>query len=171
MSGKICEECESSFEPSRTSQRYCSVRCGNRHRDRRRRHADTSATTAPNPELQNGPAAPATCQRNPDARLTAALASSIEAQDSLRTQLRTQSADIEQLEADVEEQRAVIKKLRLDVARLQSVQQADVHDLLHLAGRLLAVSQATGVELDNPTRSLFRRRGWTAAARRTEANQ
>ena len=46
--------------------------------------------------------------------------------------------------------------------RLQSGQQTDAHDLVHLAGKLLALSQATGVELHDSTKALFRRRGWTA---------
>lgn len=98
------------------------------------------------------------------ARLTASLASSKQAQDSLRTQLRSQSADIDQLEAENTEQRAVIKDLRLEVARLQTGQGVDARELAHLAGKLLALSKATGVELDNSTKAIFRHRGWTAPA-------
>jgi TolA-binding protein len=98
------------------------------------------------------------------ARLTASLASSKQAQDSLRTQLRSQSADIDKLEAENTEQRAVIKDLRLEVARLQAVQGVDAQDLVHLAGKLLALSKTTGVELDNTTKAIFRHRGWTAPA-------
>lgn len=98
------------------------------------------------------------------ARLTASLASFKQAQDSLRTQLRSQSADIDQLEAENTEQRAVIKDLRLEVAQLQTVQGVDAQDLVHLAGKLLALTQAVGVELDNNTKAIFRRRGWTAPA-------
>lgn len=99
------------------------------------------------------------------ARLTASLASSKHAQDSLRTQLQSQSAGIDQLEAENAEQRAVIKDLRLEVARLQTVQGVDAQDLVHVAGKLLAVTHAVGVELDNSTKQLFRRRGWTATTR------
>lgn len=98
------------------------------------------------------------------ARLTASLASSKQAQDSLRRQLRSQSADLDHLEAENTEQRAVITDLRLVVARLQAAQRVDAQDLVHLAGKLLALSQATGVELDNNTKAIFRRRGWTAPA-------
>ncbi|MEO5318146.1 hypothetical protein PV761_06115 [Arthrobacter sp. CC3] len=56
------------------------------------------------------------------------------------------------------------------MARLQSIQQTDTRDLVHLAGRLLAVSQATGVELHDSTKALFRRRGWTATKRNTGAD-
>ncbi|MEQ4519287.1 hypothetical protein ABLI39_07995 [Pseudarthrobacter sp. B907] len=96
------------------------------------------------------------------ARLTASLASSKRAQESLRAQLRSQSADIDQLEAKNTEQRAVVKDLRLEVARLQTNQTTDAQDLVHLAGKLLALSNAAGVELDYNTKAIFRRRGWTA---------
>lgn len=105
------------------------------------------------------------------ARRTAALARSNQAHDALRTQLRSQSADIHQLEAENTEQRAVIKDLRLEFARLQAIQKSDAQDLVHLAGKLLALSQATSVELDNNTKAIFRRRGWTSTARNSEAQQ
>jgi hypothetical protein len=38
--------------------------------------------------------------------------------------------------------------------------------LAHLAGRLLGLSRAAGVELDPSTKALFRRRGWSSSARR-----
>jgi hypothetical protein len=105
-----------------------------------------------------------------EARLTTALASS-ELLDSFRTQLRSQSVDIHRHEAENAEQRAVIKSLRVDFARLQAVQQADAQDLVHLASRLLALAQAAGVELDNNTKDLFRRRGWTSTSRKPKAQQ
>lgn len=101
-------------------------------------------------------------------RLTAALASSKQSQDSLRNQLRTQAVDIDRLEAENTEQRDVIRNLRADLARLQNIQQTDSHDLVHLAGRLLAISRATGVELHSSTKALFRSRGWTATKRNPE---
>jgi hypothetical protein len=61
---------------------------------------------------------------------------------------------------------AAVNKLRVDLARLQTTQTCDAQDLVHLAGRLLAVSRATGVELDPSTKELFRRRGWSNSARR-----
>lgn len=88
--------------------------------------------------------------------------------DSVLGQLRSQATDIDRLEAENSDQRAIIKSLRADVARLHTVQLADTKDLLHLAGRLLAHSQATGVELDNATKALFRRRGWASASRKQE---
>ena len=91
--------------------------------------------------------------------------------DSLRTRLRSQSADIDELEAENTDLRSTIKTLRGDILRLRTNQETDAHDLIYLAGRLLALSQATGVELDSATKELFRRRGWTAAARQIEARR
>lgn len=73
------------------------------------------------------------------------------------------------LEAENAEQRDVIRNLRADVARLQTIQQLDAHDLAHLGGKLLALTQANGVELHGSTKALFRRRGWTAINRKPES--
>lgn len=101
-------------------------------------------------------------QRKAGARFGADVAASRQGQESLRNQLRAQAGDIDRIEAENAEQRDVIRNLRADVARLESTQQTDAHDLVHLAGRLLALTQATGAELHNSTKALFRRRGWTA---------
>lgn len=100
--------------------------------------------------------------------LASDLANSLRAQDSLRNQLRAQAVDIDRLEAETTEQRGVIRNLRIDLARLQNIQQIDSGDLLHLASRLLAISRATGAELHNSTKALYRRRGWTATTRNPE---
>ena len=172
MSGKICGECGESFAPSRSSQRFCSTRCANRQRDRRRRHPVSALRPNPATTVQlrdtvaeSGPVV-AHCKSR--AKLAAALAGSRQRQESLRNQLRSQAVDIDRLEAENAEQRDVIRTLRADLARLQSIQQTDSHDLVHLAGRLLAVSHAAGVELHSSTKALFRRRGWTATKRNPE---
>jgi uncharacterized coiled-coil protein SlyX len=85
--------------------------------------------------------------------------------DSLRAQLRLQSVEVDRLEAESAEQHATVKKLRVDLARLETAQTCDAQDLVHLAGRLLALSRAAGVELDPNTKELFRRRGWSRSAR------
>ena len=104
-------------------------------------------------------------------RLAAILADNRRSLDTLRAQLRAQSADIDELQAENTEQHDTIKTLRGDILRLRTNQETDAHDLIHLAGRLLALSQATGVELDNATKELFLSRGWTTAARQTEARR
>lgn len=89
--------------------------------------------------------------------------------DSVRSKLRTEATEVDRLEAENADQRTIIKNLRADVARLEDVQQADAQDLIHLASRLLALSQTTDIELDNTTKQIFRRRGWTATNRNHEA--
>jgi hypothetical protein len=81
--------------------------------------------------------------------------------DSFRAQLRLQSADIDDLKAQNAEQHATVSRFHDDLARLQIAQRCDAQDLVHLAGRLLALSRAAGVELDPSTKELFRRRGWS----------
>ncbi len=93
---------------------------------------------------------------------TSASAESRQHPDFLHTQLRSQAVDIDRLEAENAEQRDVIRTLRTDVIRLRTIQQTDSHDLVHLAGKLLALSNGAGVGLNNSTKALFRRRGWTA---------
>jgi hypothetical protein len=107
-------------------------------------------------------------QRKAGLQLAADLATSRQGQDSLRSHLRSQAVYIDRLEAEATEQRDVIRNLRADLARLQNIQQTDSHDLVHLASRLLALTQATGVELHSSTKILFRRRGWSATSHNSE---
>jgi hypothetical protein len=79
--------------------------------------------------------------------------------------------DIDHLAAENADQRALIKNLRADVASLQTAQSTDTQDLVRLAGRLLALSQATGLEIDDTTKAIFRRRGWTSSNRHREAQK
>lgn len=108
---------------------------------------------------------------NTYARLSAALARSSKLLDSLRVQLRSQAVDIDHLAAENADQRGVIKGLRADVASLQTAQRTDTQDLVRMAGKLLALSQATGLELDDTTKAIFRRRGWTSSSRHREAQK
>ncbi|MET3161871.1 UNVERIFIED_ORG: hypothetical protein ABIB19_000254 [Arthrobacter sp. UYEF10] len=64
----------------------------------------------------------------------------------------------------------MIKSLRADVVRLHTAQQTDAQDLFHLGGKLLAFSRAAQMELDNTTKKLFRRRGWTSARNQDSQN-
>lgn len=159
--------------PSRSSQRFCSTRCANRQRDRRRRRAVAGASAATAAPIRrrgfHTEFVPRETHRKASVRLAADLASSRLGEASTLNQLRAQAVDIDRLEAENAEQREVIRNLRADLARLQSIQQTDSHDLVHLAGRLLAVSHATGVELHSSTKALFRRRGWTATKRNPDS--
>lgn len=103
--------------------------------------------------------------------MSAALAKSSQLLDSLHAQLRSQAVDVDHLAAENADQRAIIKRLRADVASLQAAQRTDAQDLIHLAGRLLSLSQATGLEIDGTTKAIFRRRGWTSSSRHREAKK
>ena len=85
--------------------------------------------------------------------------------DSLHAQLRLQAVSIDDLNAANAEQHATVRKLRADLARVQTEEKRDAQDLVHLAGRLLALSRAGGAELDSSTKELFRRRGWSNSRR------
>ena len=103
--------------------------------------------------------------------MSAALAKSNQLLDSLHAQLRSQATDIDHLAAENADQRALIKNLRADVASLQTAQRTDTQDLVRLAGKLLALSRATGLEMDDTTKAIFRLRGWTSSSRHREAQK
>lgn len=115
--------------------------------------------------------APTEPPHNAEARLSAALATSNQRLDSIHAQLRSQAEDIDHLAAENADQRAVIKTLRVDLDRHQTTHKSDSQDLVRLAGRLLALSQATGLEIDDTTKAIFRRRGWTSSSRHREAQK
>jgi hypothetical protein len=119
----------------------------------------------PRSECFVGAKVPRARQTGRDATLAAARARNSRLLDSLRAHLRLQSANIDDLKAENAEQHATVNKLRVDLARLQTTQTCDAQDMVHLAGRLLALSRATGVELDPSTKELFRRRGWSHSSR------
>ncbi|MHA7141864.1 hypothetical protein ACX80T_10050 [Arthrobacter sp. Sr33] len=175
MSGKICGECGERFKPSRTTQRFCTARCANRQRDRRRRHKAKGAPPAPGADAAPDPpakaSAPGARQYNANTRLSAALATKSQLLDTLNAQLRSQAVDIEHLAAENSDQRAIIKGLRADIDRQQTAHKTDDYDLIRLAGKLLALSQTTGLEIDDTTKAIFRRRGWTSTSRHREAQK
>jgi hypothetical protein len=114
---------------------------------------------------------PVARQHDPDARLSAPLTRSSQLLDSLRVQLRSQAVDIDHLAAENTDQRAVIKSLRADLDSHRITHKSDAQDLVRLAGKLLALSQATGLEIDDATKAIFRRRGWTSSNRHREAQK
>ncbi|MEC5181248.1 putative coiled-coil protein SlyX [Arthrobacter sp. CG_A4] len=103
--------------------------------------------------------------------MSAALATSSQLLDSLHAQLRSQAVDIDHLAAENADQRALIKNLRTDIASLQATHKSDAQDLARLAGKLLALSQATGLQIDDTTKAIFRRRGWSSSNRHREAQK
>jgi hypothetical protein len=174
MSRKICEECRVGFEPSRKTQRFCSTRCGDRQRDRRRRQQNqkerddggsASAANSPCPEkVARTPELalerPATRQR-----LDATIKTHQQTIDALQTKLRSQSGDIDRLEAENAERQSRISLLQGEVARLKRAQRINVQDLAHVAARLVAMAQAKGLPLDPKTRDILRSRGWIPSKR------
>jgi hypothetical protein len=167
---EACAECEAPFEAMRSTQRFCSTRCANRQRDRRRRQRIAGSAATPPGESRSECVVAAKIPRPPQAGKHVTLAA-IGARysrlfDSLRVQLRLQSANIDDLKAGNAEQHATVKQLRVDLARLETAQKRDAQDLVHLAGRLLALTRVAGIELDPSTKELFRRRGWSSSASR-----
>lgn len=168
MARKICEECRLCFEPSRRTQRFCSARCADKQRDRRRRN-QIQVAAGISQESWGGEATP---ELEATRQLAAALHATrqkLEATtkhcqdllDSIQAKLRYQSSDVERLEAQNVEQHARIDLLQAEVARLKRAQRINVQDLAHIAAWLVSLAQAKGVALDAATLCILRRRGWT----------
>lgn len=178
MKKKTCEECRAAFDASRNGQRFCSTRCANRQRDRRRRQKKqvlagrsiplavaigtseaepaSLSTTEPRTRGRDREAATRRCQR---------------ATDDLQARLRSQSLDLEHVEAVNAEQQARISSLQGELAHLKRAQRINIKDLAHVAARLLAIAKAKGLPLDPGTIEILRRRGWISQKRRGEARR
>lgn len=157
-----CEECRATFKPVRKTQRFCSTRCSNRQRSRRRRHpvwpTTSHATNLSAPHLK--------AQLQATKRRLESEENSHERQRSLiQSKLRTQSANIDRLEAENSEQRQSINLLQSEVARLKRAQQINVQDLAHTAAWLVSISRAKGIALDVRALEILRRRGWDPTRR------
>lgn len=85
--------------------------------------------------------------------------------DTLQTALRSQSSELERLEAEITEQHDRIRLLQSELARLKRAQRTNIQDLAHVAARLVAVSHAQRLALDRATLDILRRRGWNPARR------
>ena len=166
MNGKVCAECLEGFEPNRSSQRFCTARCANRQRDRRRRHGAPEATVPPannkGPETE---CASKLTAHQPAASQEHRAPTKIYLQriDTLQTALQSQSSELERLEAENTEQHDRIRLLEGELARLKRAQRTNIQDLAHVAARLVAVSNAQRVALDRATLDILRRRGWKPA--------
>ena len=80
--------------------------------------------------------------------------------DSLTTELRSQSSELERLHAIYGELETRNSLLHNEVLRLKRAQRTNVQDLAHVAAALVHVSRAKGIALDTTTVSILRRRGW-----------
>jgi chromosome segregation ATPase len=163
---KKCEECNEGFQPTRGSQRFCSTRCGNRKRDRRRRARHRPGLVPEADQLAKDLQAQLeatkrqlgsktrTCQRH---------------REALQSKLRSQASEIDRLNADNSEQRASNNLLQAEVARLKRAQRVNVQDLAHISAWLVSLAQAKGVALDQQTLEILHRRGWQPTKRQARA--
>ena len=163
---KNCEECSATFQQGRSSQRFCSARCGNRHRDRKRRAARGSAAAPAAKTIAPHLKAQLHATRR---RLQSETESSQHQCELLQSKLRSQAEEIDRLEAADSELRLSNNGLQLEVARLKRAQITNVQDLAHLAAWLVSLANAKGVALDPATLEILRRRGWNPANRRAGA--
>lgn len=83
----------------------------------------------------------------------------------LQSKLRSQSCEIDRLEAENSEQRRTNNLLQSEVARLKRAQRTNVQDLAHLAAWLVSLANAKGVPLDPATLDILNRRGWHPSKR------
>ena len=163
MDKRACDECGEDFEPSRTSQRFCTTRCADRNRDRRRRLRTRGArvplATTQGPETARASKLSAH-QSAASQEHNVPIKIYLLRIDTLQTALRSQSSELERLEAENTEQHDRIRLLQTELARLKRAQRTNIQDLAHVAARLVAVSNAQRVALDRPTLEILRRRGW-----------
>ena len=179
MKNKTCEECRAGFDSSRNTQRFCSTRCANRQRDRRRRQKKQplAGRSSGSPvislgnhkaeETSHSPAEPLARRRHREASTRRCQ----RAIDDLQTRLRSQSLDLEHAEAVNAEHQARISSLQTELAHLKRAQRINIKDLAHVAARLVAVTKAKGLPLDPGTIEILRRRGWISQKRRAEARR
>lgn len=176
METKYCRHCGTAFEPRRTTQKYCSVTCSRRHRDRAWRHrhdADAAAGLRTQLEIavdENRTITEATTaafqQQLAEFRKTARnqLASKANQHELELEKLRTRLRDLATINVDIAcempELKAQITELQLENARLIHNWRADSQELMQVAGRLFELSSRLGLPLDKPTQEIFQRRGW-----------
>ncbi|MDJ0356327.1 hypothetical protein [Paenarthrobacter sp. PH39-S1] len=176
MNTKLCNQCGESFEPRRTTQRYCSTKCSHRHRDRewRNRHQSKAAqslraqlTVAATENRINREAAATKFQRQlAEARQTARdqLEREVNRHDQELGKLHARLRDLATVNVDlcseIPELKAQVTELQLDNARLLHGQHADSEELMQIAGRLFQLSSRLGIPLDKATKEIFQRRGW-----------
>lgn len=87
----------------------------------------------------------------------------------LQSKLRSQSCEIDRLEAENSEQRRSNDLLQAEVARLKRAQRTNVQDLAHIAVWLVSLANAKGVALDSTALNILDRRGWNPSKRRSGA--
>jgi hypothetical protein len=163
---KNCAECNNSFESSRRTRRFCSTRCANRQRDRRRRTRNDPAQ-APKEGVH---AADLQAQLEASKRQLESTTNSCQRhRQVLQSKLRSQACEIDRLQAENAEQRVSNNLLQSEVARLKRAQRINVQDLAHISAWLVSLSQAKGVALDQKSLEILRSRGWEPTRREAGA--
>ena len=89
----------------------------------------------------------------------------------LQSKLRSQSCEIDRLEAENSELRKSNNALQSEVVRLKRAQRTNVQDLAHIAAWLVSLANAKGVALDSRTLDILNRRGWNPSKRRSGASR
>ena len=166
MTTKKCEECSESFKSCRWTQRFCSTRCANRQRDRRRRARNTPA---PLPKADSAATDLQAKRKAAERELESTKRSCQRHREVLQSKLRSQAGEIDRLNAESSEQRVSNNLLQSEISRLKRAQRTNVQDLMHISAWLISISQAKGVALDQATLEIFRRRGWHPAKRQAGA--
>ena len=166
MTVKKCEECTEGFKPTRRTQRFCSTRCANRQRDRRRRSRNRPAQLRKADSLSTDLKAQLEASKR---QLESKTRSCQRHREVLQSKLRSQAFEIDRLEAENSEQRMSNNLLQSEVSRLKRAQRTNVQDLAHISAWLVSLAQAKGVALDQATLEIFRRRGWQPSKRQAGA--
>ena len=177
---KVCSGCGNPFDPRRKGQRFCSATCGNRCRDGRRRHrltaesASKAASVAKSVETEHSRQL-ARVRQPVERRLARQREASEQCRlievavrehhlDRLQVELRTLAANFNRLCGEQSELRALNVELEREVRRLRQSQREDALDLMFLASRVVLAVRDRDFPLEDGTRSVFRRRGWSLPA-------
>lgn len=176
METTTCRLCGTTFEPGRTTQKYCSPTCSRRHRDREwrtRHHADATHTLRAQLEsaaIENRTILEATTskfhqqlkvvERKARDGLTFQANRNERETEVLRTRLRDLASINVDIACEVPELKAQITELQLENARLIHSQRADFQEFTQIAGRLFELCSRLGLPLDKATKEIFQRRGW-----------
>jgi hypothetical protein len=166
MTTKNYEECTEGFESSRKAQRFCSTRCANRQRDRRRRTVNSPALSPKTNSLAADLQAQLAVTRR---QLESKTKNCQRHREILQSKLRSQACEIDRFEAENSEQRLSNNLLQSEVARLKRAQRTNVQDLAHIAAWLVSLAHAKGVALDPATLEILSRRGWNPTKRQAGA--
>ena len=177
MKTQECIGCGDPFEPGRKGQQFCSTACGNRQRDRRRRErlgaksASTARSTVRAAETRSSfewaksrhqfGEELARQREALERRRLVDVADCERHLDRLQSELRMLASNFDQVCGEQGELRALNVELEQEVRRLRQSQREDALDLMFLATRIVMAPGDTGFQVDERTKALFHRRGWS----------